>query len=92
MKAFTMTILAVSVVLAPSSVLANTKAESPRLVVGGRNSPRYVAPAPAVSHTDVAKVQPVKRTEVLAGGRNAPHQLKTPIKEFQVAPAVRIRK
>lgn len=74
-----------------TSLSANDHSDRSIIVVGGRNSPQYVAVAPAKADRQVAvSTKAPARTEVFVGGRNAPHQVR-PVLEpaFEVAPAVR---
>ena len=73
------------------STSASDSSDRSIIIVGGRNSPQYVAVAPAKADRQLAaRTKVPARTEVLVGGRNAPHQVR-PVAEpaFEVAPAIR---
>jgi hypothetical protein len=73
------------------SVSANDSSDRSIIVVGGRNSPQYVAVAPGKADRKLtARKKAPARTEVFVGGRNAPHQVR-PVSgpAFEIAPAVR---
>ena len=61
------------------------------VVVGGRNSPQYIAIAPAKKDSQLAaQTKAPARPEIMVGGRNAPNQIRAvsePV--FQVAPAAK---
>jgi hypothetical protein len=90
----TLTLLSGVVLLGQIAVSAHDHADRSVIVVGGRNSPQYVAVAPSKADRQLAAyTKAPARTETFVGGRNAPHQIR-PVSEpvFQIAPAVRSQK